>query len=100
MIRFWTQFVELIFSTSVFQEVIPPSFKIWLVNSIFIECATGSHIAYNNGDSFCFEFMAAAACVDMLANCQNKHGSSSTLLRVPNADVYADIVSLIRWECK
>ena len=99
MIRFWTQFVELIFlGLQSFKKLFHLLLKSGWWISIFVECATGSHIAYNNGDSFCFEFMAAAACADMLANCQNKHGSSSTLLRVPNADVYADVVSLIRWE--
>ena len=67
-----------------------------LIAVLFLECPSGSHIAYNKGDSFCFEFMAVANCPDMLTNCQNRHGSSSTLLRVPNADVYADVVSHIR----
>ena len=35
--------------------------------------------------------MAAAPCADMEANCGTKHGPTSTLLRISNADIYKDV---------
>ena len=63
---------------------------------MFVECPTGSHLAYNNSQSFCFELMPAADCADMLDNCQTKYGPYTTLMRIHNADVFDDVTDALR----
>ena len=59
--------------------------------SLFVDCPSGTHLAYNQSNSFCFELMSAADCTDMLTRCQNRRGPTAEVLKISNADVFRDV---------
>ena len=60
-----------------------------------IDCPTGTYLAYNGGDSFCFDIRLTAACADMNSLCKTLYGENSTLLNLPSYDVIEDLLNAV-----
>ena len=63
------------------------------VYSFVAECPSGSFLAYNDGNHFCFKVMEPAACADMNSTCQTTVGLERQLLRITNSSIMKDAIA-------